>query len=279
MHAQASDQRPIAFDVASVKPSGSELSPSSVKFTVLQGGRLVITGVPLRAIVQVAYQVPDYQVIGGPDWIRTARFDIMATSEGMPVLRFPPGLDTLGHPVYPMLRALLEERFRLAVHHEARNLPMYALVLARPDGALGPQLRHGTTDCTTVNAARGTASQGPPVVTPNGAPQCGMVGSAGPGGIRLMGDAQSMPVLISALSGYAGRPVLDRTGLTGLFSFTLEFGLDQQPPPGPQQPDALSRDSPSFLTAVQEQLGLRLESRSGPVDVVVIDHVERPAPD
>jgi uncharacterized protein (TIGR03435 family) len=109
-----------------------------------------------------------------------------------------------------------------------------------------------------------------------------MVGSVGPSGIRLTGDSQSMPVLISALSGYAERPVLDRTGLTGLLSFTLEFALDQQPPPGQQSPPDSpnpSKDTPSFVTAVQEQLGLKLESRPGPADVVVIDHVERPTPD
>jgi uncharacterized protein (TIGR03435 family) len=205
----------------------------------------------------------------------------MATAESMPVLRFPPGLEAPGHPVYPMLRALLVDRFKLMVHHETRTLPMYALVLAKPDGILGSQLHRSTTDCASVNAARGTASQRPPVPTQSGAPQCGMVGGASPGGIRLAGDSQSMPVLISALSGYAGRPVVDRTGITGLLSFTLEFALDQQPPPGQQAPDSsnLPRDTPSLVTAVQEQLGLKLESRPGPADVVVIDHIERPTPD
>jgi uncharacterized protein (TIGR03435 family) len=159
---------------------------------------------------------------------------------------------------------------------------MYALVLARSDGTFGPQLHRSTTDCAPVNAARGTASQGPQVTTPNGAPLCGMVGSVGPGGIRLTGDSQSMPVLISALTGYAGRPVLDRTGLTGLLSFTLEFALDQPLPAGQQAPPDspnLLKDAPSFLRAVQEQLGLKLESRPAPADVVVIDHLERPTPD
>jgi uncharacterized protein (TIGR03435 family) len=269
------DQKTSTFDVASVKPNTSDPDPASARFTVLAGGRLVITGIPLREIIRVAYQVPEYQLIGGPDWIGESRFDIVAKAEGMPVLRFPPGLDAPGHPVYPMLRGLLADRFKLGVHHETRTLPMYALVLARSDRTLGPQLRSSMTDCGPVNAARGTASQRPPAATVNGALLCGMVGSAGPAGIRLTGDSQSMSVLTFALAGYAGRVVVDRTGLTGLYSFTLEFAINRLPPDQLSQPDSAL----SFFMAVQEQLGLKLESTSGPADVVVIDHVERPSPD
>jgi uncharacterized protein (TIGR03435 family) len=202
--------------------------------------------------------------------ILETQFNIEAKSEGMPVYRFPPGLQDLTHPVYPMLRTLLAERFKLVAHKETKTLPIYALVMRRPDGALGPQLRRSTTDCAPINAARGSGAPGAsPPRAPGDPLPCGIVGSVGPP-LRVVGDSQSMAQLIYVLSGYAGRSVIDRTGLSGLFSFTLELSFPEAQAPTTQN------EAPSFFTAVQEQLGLKLEPTTGPVDVLVIDHVERP---
>jgi uncharacterized protein (TIGR03435 family) len=179
------------FDVASIKQNNLEPSSSSPKFTVLPGGYLTIVNTPVREIIRSAYQVQDYELIGGPDWIRRSRYDVEAKAQGMPPLRFPPGLGALTHPVYPMLRAMLEDRFKVVVHHETRSLPMYALVIARPDGKLGPQLHPGTTDCAAVNAARGT-DKAVRSSTPDGAPPCGMVGSGG-AITRVTADSQATP--------------------------------------------------------------------------------------
>jgi uncharacterized protein (TIGR03435 family) len=132
------------FDVASVKQNSVEPS-SNPQFTVLPGGHLTIVNVPLREIIRTAYEVQDGELTGGPGWIRQSRYDVEAKAEGMPPFRFPPSLSALEHPVYPMLRAMLQGRFKLVVHHETRSLPMYALVRARPDGTLGPQLHPSTT--------------------------------------------------------------------------------------------------------------------------------------
>jgi uncharacterized protein (TIGR03435 family) len=264
-----------AFEVASVKPnrSGGPARPIAT-----QGGRLTIVNLPLREIIRAAYQVADYQLLGGPDWIRSTRFDVTAKAEqNLPPFPPPPAFNAPNHPALPMLRALLAERFKLVVHHESRTLPIFALELARPGGPLGPQLERSAVDCTAVLAARSVAQQAGSAAAaprPGQASVCGVVGSPG----RLAADSQSMSQLVEILSGWAGRTVVDRTGLTGLFTFTLEFAAEQTPS-SPQTDPAGAEPRPSFFTAVREQLGLKLESTKGPLDVLVIDHAEQPTPD
>jgi uncharacterized protein (TIGR03435 family) len=266
-----SDAKPLSFDVASVKPTAPDTPPGTSTFTVASGGRLLVTAWSLREIVRTAYQLPLYAQIISSEAILDSSFDIIAKSDGMPVYRFPPGLNTPTHPVYPMLRTLLAERFKLATHLEKKTLPMYALVMNRPGGDLGPRLHRSTADCAPINAARGSGAPSASAPRAPGDPlPCGIVGSVGPP-MRVVGDSQSMANLIYVLSGYAGRNVIDRTGLSGLFSFTLEFTFD-----APSQVSSADSNAPSFFTAIREQLGLKLDSTTGPVDVLVIDHVERP---
>jgi uncharacterized protein (TIGR03435 family) len=167
-----------------------------------------------------------------------------------------------------MLRSLLAERFELRLHIEDREVPIYALVLGRSDGQFGPNVKRSNLDCAAISAAQ-TQGRAMPAMTPpsNGAPLCGMT----QGGTTVRGGGVSLEFLADSLSGPAGRTVVDRTGLTGLWEFTL-IRAPQQPGAG----TAPLPDAPSVFTAVQEQLGLRLEPSRGTVQVLVVDHIERP---
>ena len=166
-----------------------------------------------------------------------------------------------------MLRSLLEDRFRLSAHRETRDLPIYALVLARADGRLGPQLRQTTSDyCARLLAAAGKAGDTP---VPPGGPVCGM--RPGGTGNEITAGAMPMNEFARFLNVNVGRTVVDRTGLTGVWDFDLKWSAPNAPTPDP--------DRPSIFTALQEQLGLRLDAATGPVEVLVIDRVERLIPD
>jgi uncharacterized protein (TIGR03435 family) len=165
-----------------------------------------------------------------------------------------------------MLRSLLEDRFKLSVHRETREMPIYALVVARSDGRLGPRIRRPTSDYCE-QARKGVAGKpgaAPPLQTN---PVCGLRGSNG----ELTAGAYPMSEFSRSLAGEAGRIVVDRTGLTGEWDFDLKWSPPNAPNPDP--------DRPPIFTALQEQLGLRLEATTGPVEVVVIDRVEPLIPD
>ncbi|HEY7441324.1 MAG TPA: TIGR03435 family protein [Vicinamibacterales bacterium] len=261
------------FEVASVRPNKS--GEPFVRLGIQPGGRYTATNVPLRLLIRNAYQLQDSQIIGAPGWVDSDRFDIVAKAEGdVPpsVPGGPPG------PIQFMLRALLAERFNLKMHSEQRELPIYALVLARADGRLGPQLRPAAADCAAVLAAR---RGGPPPASPQPGERlpCGM--RIGPG--QLSGGSLPLSLFASTISPFVQRVVVDRTGLSGNFDFELSWTPDQipqgPPPPGAPQQPPIDPGGPSILTAVQEQLGLKLDSTRGPVEVFVIDNVTQPTPD
>ena len=257
------------FEVASVKANTSGDGPNRLQLQ--PGGRITAENIMLRNLIRFAFQVQDFQLIGGPDWIDKERFDIVAKAEH-DIVPGPPG--TVG-PGQLMLRSLLADRFKLAVHQEKRELPVYALVLARSDGRLGPQLQRSTVDCMAImNAARGRS--GPPPMV-NGRPQCGMRVSPG----AMIGGGFPLSQLITTLSQFAQRTIVDRTGLTGDFDLELHWTPEQLPtlPPDVKPLAPVDPNGPSLFTAIQEQLGLKLESTKDSVDVLVIDKVERPSPD
>jgi bla regulator protein blaR1 len=173
-----------------------------------------------------------------------------------------------------MLRSLLADRFRLSVHNETRELPVYALTMARTDGRLGSQLKQSTVDC---QAARGAGRGGPP--TGAGTPPCSM--RVAPGALFLSGFPLSQ--LATALSNFVRRTVVDSTGLAGTFDVELHWTPEQMPqgtaPSGAPPLPPPDPNGPSIFTAVQEQLGLKLEASKVPQEVLVIDHVELPTPD
>lgn len=280
LHAQTPPAENPSFEVASVKPNTA--GPGPTFMSMQPGGRVNFTNVPLRLIIQNAYQVQPFQLVGAPDWTATARFDIVAkapanTQFGPPTPGGPPPPQAL------MLRSLLAERFGFKAHRDTREMPTYALGFARADKKLGPNLTASQVDCQALMRQR---AGGPPPAPPRPGerPQCGMM--AGPGNIA----AGSMPIaqLATMLSQRLNRIVLDRTQLAGNYDFTLNFLPDQMPSraPGtaadqPIQINGVSIDpnAPSLMTALEEQLGLKLESTKGPVEVLVIDAVSQPTPD
>lgn len=163
-----------------------------------------------------------------------------------------------------MLRSLLEDRFRLAMHRETREVPIYALVVARSDGRLGPQIRRPATDFCARRAKE--AEKGNPQPFGEGYQVCGMRGNDQ----GLTAGAFPIRGFANFLASEVARIVIDRTGLTGEWDFELKWS-----PPNAQSPDP---DRPSIFTALEEQLGLRLEPMTGPVEVMVIDRVELPTP-
>ena len=281
----------LQFEVASVKPNKS--GDNRVMIGIQPGGRYTASNVPLRQLITQAYALQAAQLIGGPDWIRTERFDISAKAPDgvLPPPGAPPapaGFQTNGPgasptPMQQMLRALLADRFKLVVHNETRELPVYALMTAKADKSLGPKMTPSTTDCAAMAAAARGRVGGPPAPGPgsNEPMVCGM--RIGPG-VLSAGDT-TMAQLAQSLSGTAQRIVLDRTGLTGRYNLNLSWTPEQMP----QAPPAVSPNAPplpavdpggaSIFTALQEQLGLKLESVREPIPVVVIDSVEPPIPD
>lgn len=262
------------FEVASVKPNRS--GDGRVGIGMQPGGRFTATNVPLRTLIRLAYQLQDFQIVGAPGWIATDRFDINAKAEG----DVPPA--PLGGPPGPMqfmMQSLLAERFNLKVHTERRDMPIYALALARNDRALGPQLRPAAVDCAAMMAARRGGGPPPPPLQPGERPQCGM--RIGPG--QMAGGGFPLSQLANTLSSFVQRVVVDRTELTGTFDLDFTWTPDQlpqgPPPPGAPPLPPIDPNGPSIFTALQEQLGLKLESTRGPVEVLVVDSVSQPTPD
>jgi uncharacterized protein (TIGR03435 family) len=228
-------------------------------------GQIVVTNYTLRDIIRNAYGLQRYQIVGGPDWQAQDRFDITA--------RAPEG--STQPQMLAMVQTLLADRFKLRVHRETRDLPVYALVLARSDRRLGPKMQPASVDCAALAAAR-SRGENPPIPQPIGErPVCGA--QANPG--RLMAGGYAIPDFARNLSGFAGRPIIDRTGLSGTYDFELLWTPDEPPPTGVTLPGWYDPNGPSLVTAVQEQLGLKLDATTGPVDVLVIDGAERPMAD
>lgn len=214
-------------------------SQDFVRFDPQPGGRLRITNASLRMVVGWAYGVQNTQLDGGPDWFNTTRFDFVAKAEGNPTTE----------EMRLMLRAMLVDRFKLAFHTETREIPVYALTRARPDAKLGPKLSPSSdTNC-------GAPADGKPR-------RCEFDVRFG----NVHGHGMPMELLTTTLAGFTGRIVIDRTGVTG----PVDFDLTWTPP------DA---GGISVFTAIEEQLGLKLEPTRAPVGIMVIDRAEKPTED
>ena len=250
---------PVAatFEVVSVKRA---TDPSvQIGARMMSGGRLsaVFT---LRTLVQLAYGYPDTlhdaQLVGGPSWIATDRFEINATFDG------PVAIAPNSPPVrlLAMERALLADRFKLRVHQETRQLPVFDLVRSRADGRLGPRLVKSDGSCLPLPSTSAPIS--------DFTPYCGVKRSA-PGAMSAKGIPMSRFALLISFLPDVQRIVRDRTGLTEAFDIDIDFARDA----------ADAQDKPPIMTALKEQLGVELRPATGPVDVIVIDHVEPPTPD
>jgi len=230
-----------AFDVVSVKPSGPDTRGSSVRF--LPGGRFEVRNSPLIAVLEQAYDVTEFQIAEAPGWMtdaRAARFNIEAK---------PPSGNIDAAQLKLMVQALLADRFRLRVHHETRPVPVYALLPGKNGVRLKP-VQDGSNP------------------TFDFAPQGG----------NLRGTNAGMAGFIKVLQRWLDRPVVDKTGFTESFDVMLSWA------PGPENtrfalplaPDS-DDNRPDIFAAIQAQLGLRLNAERDPLDVIVVDHVERPS--
>jgi uncharacterized protein (TIGR03435 family) len=268
-----------SFEVASIKPNKSGSGMIGIRFPGV--GQFNVINMPLREMIRFAYQVQLQQIEGGADWINSDRFDIIAKAEGRPTMS----------QVNAMLRSLLAERFALKIHKETREMPIYELVVARADKRLGTQLQPATTECRPVRVPNGAPKPPPPPPPPAGGPgpdaippnddgmdmRCGAL--FGPGFITLR--QFTMDRFARDLTMVARRVVVNRTGLEGRYDIDVEFSPEFRPAPPPGTPEISvpPSDAPSLFTAIQEQLGLKLESARGPVEMLVIDAAERPEPD
>ena len=257
------------FEVASIREGGTPGTPPLV--SVLPGGRLSAPNATLRELIRSAYAVEDNRILGGPAWMGQARFALEAKAEAA-----DPGAGQL----QAMLAALLAERFMLRVHRETRELPVYTLTIARDDGRLGPNLRPTGAECRPITPPQGYPPPPPPpppdsprrpLVPANIGARCPAMFFPGWIAARAVTIEQFVPRLALA----AGRPVVDRTGLSGEFDFDLRYTPDQPPAfNGAALPPAA--DGESLFTAIKEQLGLALDAQRAPLEVLVVDRAERP---
>ena len=264
--AQAPAVPQLAFDVASIRPTPAN-PPVTTAGAALPGGQWSPRNVTVLTIVARAF--PEYVlpglIVGGPAWVAERRFDIDARTD---------------RPVTPdqypqMIRQLLLDRFKLTTHVETRPVDVYALVVARSDRRLGPRLRPASTECTKeLEAARELerARRARPITAlgPESKP-CNVQVSMKSGMMRIAGG-RSMSELAAALQQWTELKVVDRTGLPGDYEADVEFDFR-----GTFSAANADPSKPSVFTALQEQLGLKLERSREPVDVLVIDAIEMPS--
>ncbi|MEQ1758551.1 MAG: M56 family metallopeptidase [Vicinamibacterales bacterium] len=280
--AQAPSQAPpasvLSFEVASVKVNKS--GDRAVGAPPVVGGRFLRTNIPIDVLIANAYQpLQRFEIEGMPEWATTTRVDLEARALGPVAGEVAPAGATPAQ-IGQMLQSLLAERFKLAVHREVRQQPVYAWVQVTP-GRMGRQLKSHTDDAGCLDPRSAPQAGGRPDPNlPLPTPPCGAFSGA-PALGRLAGQRVALDSVGRALSGQLGRMVIDRTGLMGLFDLTLEWtplqalpGLDPNAGAGASIGPA---DRPSIFTAVQEQLGLKLDPQTGPVNMLVIDHVELPS--
>jgi bla regulator protein blaR1 len=255
------------YEVASIKPNKSADNRTRIMYSP---DGLSATGGTLQMLIMSAYGVSPHQISGAPSWLNSERYDIEAKMDSSTADELRKlGEDERRVERQQMLQTLLADRFKLTIHRESKELPVYALVIAKD----GPKFQEAKPGDTYSNGIKG----------PDGRPGAGMM---------LMGNgtltAQGVPLvnLVRLLTRELGRTVIDKTGLTSKYDFTLKWTEEREAPmfkgtegsqPGTGGTSVPESSGPSIFTAVQEQLGLKLESEKGPVDILIIDHVEKPS--
>jgi len=248
-------QTPPAFEVATIKRAAPD---AQGQFIRPSPGRLSITNMTLLQMIRFAYGeglAYNLEITGGPSWIDKERYELEAKAADQASLT----------ERRLMLRTLLADRFGLKVHSDSKEVNVYALTVARSDGKLGPKVQLWNGKCDGRDA--------PPATGNPKAPRCGAFFR--PPGMEFEGV--TMEIVADMLSNpniNLGRPVVDKTGLTGEYTMQLEF---QFRPPGPAgAADLLDESSASLYTALREQWGLKLQSAKGNIDVIVVDQASRP---
>lgn len=273
------------FEVASIKPSKpgpSKTGPFLVGFQIGRGAHFTAHGITAKMLLEEAYSVKDAQISQAPPWFDTDRYDIDAKPEepvGAAIDKLP--ADDQKDKLMQMIQALLADRFKLAIGHESKEMPVYAMVVAKS----GPKMK----------VSDFKPPEHPEAVSPM-PPKSGDRAMRGRIMMRngnLTSTGIEMRMLADVLSSFTGRPVIDKTNLSGRYEFTLQWtpDMNQMPmagkgapggpgpggPGGPEAAPAPESNSPSLFTAIREQLGLRLESQKAPMDVLVITHAEKPS--
>jgi uncharacterized protein (TIGR03435 family) len=242
-------QPPDTFEVASIK-LGDPLS-SGTSFSLQPGASLKVENASLKSLIQYAYDLRDFQLSGVSGWMTSERYTILAKGAGGGA-DYRSMNDAQRKAAFALVRKrlqrLLAEPFQLVVHLETKQLPVYALVLAKNGHKLKPN------------------------TSPDGAIQGMTTGRA-----IFKGERASMEGIVQGLSGITGRPVRDETGLQGYLDFEMKWTPDAAAAPDSGEARPPETVGPTLFTALQEQLGLKLESRRGPVEILVVDHAERPS--
>lgn len=268
-HAQAPDPRP-QFEIASVKPA-TGVGMRAIRRTP---GRISADNMPLRRLISVAYQAQDFQIAGGPGWMNSDLWSIEATAKG----------GTKGDRFPLMLQTLLEDRFQLKVHRETREGPVYELTVAESGSKLQPT-KAGS--CIPIELKKPTATP-----EPGQPPVCGLLNTTASEAGGELFEGIGIPIVdqpgapFQSLTGQLtlelGGTVINKTGLTGLFDFRLEWIPDASGRTAsaasndPATLTAADPGGPSLFMALQKQLGLKLKSAKGPVEVLIVDHAEKP---
>jgi bla regulator protein blaR1 len=266
---ESAPEKPSEFEVASIKPA--DPASRNMRIGTGPGGRFTAEGIPLKLLIEYAYKIHDFQISGPPDWVNSARYNIEAKAESSP--EDPRKLsreerDAFEERQRQMIQSLLADRFQLKLHRATKEAPVYALVVGRG----GPKLKQAAT------------------------PEGGNKGSIGNKALMMMRPGQltangvPMSQFADNLSNLVSRVVIDRTELSGTYDLTLTFTPERNGPnpltggpgpgPGPEERELLpppDPNAPDIFTALQEQLGLKLEPQKGPVETLVIDHIERPS--
>jgi len=254
---------PLSFEVVSIKPDKSGTMMMRVMFTP---NGISIINIPVHMLLREAFAVSDNQLAAEPGWLNSDHFDIEAkvAAEDVPKLK---ALEPAER--WAMLLPVFQDRFALKVHHESRDLTQYVLVIAKS----GPKMKEATPGDTYANGLK----------APDGK-------SSGAGFVRMgpgdfTGQAATLDNLVRFLSFQFHSPVIDKTGLTGKYDMhmtwapdEMEAGMAHPPGEGQPEPPPAAAAGPSIFTALEEQLGLKLEARKEPGDVIVIDHIEQPSP-
>ncbi len=250
---------PQGFDVVSIKPG--DPTAQMVHIGISQSGSFEAKGVDLKTLIAMAYDVRGFQISGGPGWTGIDRYDIVTKD-----MAGGPSEETLKNMndaqrnefrdrLMGKVRLLIEDRFQLKIHKESKELTVYALVVAKGGTRLETAVDDGSHD-GGLNAGR-----------------------ADDGKTAIVGKNLQIPNLVRFLASQVGRDVLDQTGLTGKYNFKFSFSPDLNRSPDIATPDAPRADTsgPSIFTALQEQLGLRLDTQKAPVEIIVIDSVQKPS--
>lgn len=245
--ADVAAQTPPTFEVVSIKRSLS--TDTFGGSLLLPDGRYTATNVPLILLLDAAFRIPPERIIGGPAWIRSDRYNVEARAQPK----------TSPDATGPMLQSVLRDRFQLRARVEKRDTPVYVLVVARAGGPAGPGIRPAAFDCDDMQSAK----KGLATLSTDGIPGCGDRRAPG----RWLAGGVSLAALEDVLAPAVGRPVVNQTNNERRFDIRLEWTPE------------VAADGLSIFTALREQLGLQLESRSLPLEVLVIDSVQRPTED